>query len=489
MSSLSQSPFDKDKYERLLDRLEVIEVELSSLLVDNSDFRIDDKMFSKLHIKIKKQLNIINSKKMIELSMLITDFGAFSQMNFVEFLDSGVLFLKNHDIKNNYIDTTDSQYVSEDVFNALSLKLEENDILIPRVGSLGNAAVIKREYLPCTANQNLAKIKLKEEYFPYYIASYLNTRFAKIQIDSISTGNVQQWLNLENIGKLLVPTFSPLFQKSIEKTVLFAHDAIIQSTNFYNKAQELLLSEIKLLSFNLTNNPISTKTFLQSFKETGRLDAEYYQPKYDDYLKKIFSYKNGWEKLSDACNVKDTNYTPHDKEMYSYIELSNIGNYGEITGCMEEIGIELPSRARRKVNTGDVIISAIEGSLSSCAIVSDFYDNALCSTGFYVINSNKINPETLLILFKSELMQNLLKQNCSGTILTAINKEEFKNLPIPLIDSDTQKAIAKLIQESASLREKSKQLLEYAKQAVEMAIEEGEEKAIQWLEEVQNGSL
>ena len=56
-----------------------------------------------------------------------------------------------------------------------------------------------------------------------------------------------------------------------------------------------------------------------------------------------------------------------------------------------------------------------------------------------MIDSNKINSEMLLILFKSKLMQMLMKQSCFGTILTAISKNEFLNLPLPLIDEEIQK--------------------------------------------------
>jgi restriction endonuclease S subunit len=88
-----------------------------------------------------------------------------------------------------------------------------------------------------------------------------------------------------------------------------------------------------------------------------------------------------------------------------------------------------------------------------------------------VINSEKINPETLLVLFKSELIQNILKQNCSGTILTAINKTEFQNIPVPLIDNEIQQQIAELIEKSFSLRRESEQLLDEAKTMVEQEIE------------------
>jgi restriction endonuclease S subunit len=145
------------------------------------------------------------------------------------------------------------------------------------------------------------------------------------------------------------------------------------------------------------------------------------------------------------------------------------------------IGEELPSRARRLIAETDVIISSIEGSLDSCALVTKEYDSALCSTGFYVLRSDKINSETLLVLFKSEPMQNLLKQGCSGTILTAINKDEFLNIPVPLIDAPKQQQIAALVEESFALKKQSEHLLDIAKRAVEIAIEQDEKTALEYI--------
>jgi very-short-patch-repair endonuclease len=222
--------------------------------------------------------------------------------------------------------------------------------------------------------------------------------------------------------------------------------------------------------FTTTAN-YNIKSFKESFSTTGRLDAEYYQPKYEEYIQLIKRYLGGYDLLQTVCNLKDTNFMPEDTKEYQYIELSDIGKSGNIIGCTLAQGCELPSRARRKINTNDVIISSIEGSLGSCALITEDFDNALCSTGFYVINSRHINSETLLVLFKSEVMQNTLKQNCSGTILTAINKTEFQNIPIPIIDLKTQQQISALIQESFALRKESERLLDEAKDMVEREIE------------------
>ena len=127
-------------------------------------------------------------------------------------------------------------------------------------------------------------------------------------------------------------------------------------------------------------------------------------------------------------------------------------------------------------------MSSIEGSLPSIALIDADYDQALCSTGFHVINSPTLNSETLLVLMKSIVGQLQLKKGCSGTILTAINKKAFSQIVLPRIAAETQAKIQEKVKESSALRQESKRLLECAKRAVEMAIEEDEQTAIAWME-------
>ena len=151
---------------------------------------------------------------------------------------------------------------------------------------------------------------------------------------------------------------------------------------------------------------------------------------------------------------------------------------------MVEQGEDLPTRARRKVAAGDVIVSSIEGSLESIALITEEYDNALCSTGFHVIQSEVLNSKVLLVLLKSIVGQLQLKKGCSGTILTAINKEEFSKIAVPEIKEEKQAEIEQKVIESSNLRKQAKDLLEHAKRAIEIAIEQDEQTAINWLESV-----
>ena len=285
---------------------------------------------------------------------------------------------------------------------------------------------------------------------------------------------------MSRIREIPIPLYNRL-PKEIRTLLDRRYHLSTKSKYKYSEAEKLLIKELKLSDSKLSKENTNTISLKESFLKSGRLDAEYYLPKYEDYFKLIENNAEGFYLLEKVCEVKDSNFTPKDDVIYNYVELSNIGSTGEITGCSTELGKDLPSRARRLVNKGDVIISSIEGSLQSCAIVQEEYDNSICSTGFYVINSEKINSETLLVLFKSELMQNILKQNCSGTILTAINKNEFLNLPLPLIANDIQKEISDLVQESFRLKRQSEKLLQVAKRAVEIAIEQDEDTAMDFM--------
>ena len=80
-------------------------------------------------------------------------------------------------------------------------------------------------------------------------------------------------------------------------------------------------------------------------------------------------------------------------------------------------------------------------------------------------------------------MQNILKQRCSGTILTAINKDEFLNISIPIVSPSIQEKIAELVNENFEFKTQSEHLLEVAKRAVELAIEEDEQTALNWITE------
>ena len=73
------------------------------------------------------------------------------------------------------------------------------------------------------------------------------------------------------------------------------------------------------------------------------------------------------------------------------------------------------------------------------------------------------------------------ESDAGGSIILHWRISEIENVHIPIIPAKNQQQIAVLVNESFRLKTESEQLLETAKRAVEMAIEEGEERAMEWM--------
>lgn len=457
----------------MLEGLEAVEVKYSDLLKGNESFRIDSEFLLKEYVKTSEILKSIKHTTLSKQLDILTD----GKHDGVELTESGVIFLRNTNIKENRIDLSDLRYISEkESEETLRAEANEGDLLLTTIGTVGLCVKVPRSFPRATINQNLVRIVLKNKFISSFVCCFLNSKYGRNQLSRYSAGNVYQMINYPNLKKLLLPEFNEL-PHQIDRLYSVSESKISRSNSIYFQAESLLLEILGLRCFHPNADRINIKGFKESFLSTGRLDAEYYQKKYEDYINLLKRFSNGYDSLNKVCNLKDNNYNPENNRVYKYIELADIGKSGDVTGCTTAKGSELPTRARLIVNSNDVIISSIEGSLDSCAVVTDDYDEALCSTGFYVINSIQINSETLLVLFKSELMQSILKQKCTGTILTAINKQEFQNILIPLIDFKTQKKISELVKESFRLKKQAEQILEAAKKGVEIAIEENEDAA------------
>ena len=450
---------------------------------ENSDFRIDAEYFLSKYQKLEKFLFTKKTNNLNYFSDFIKK-GIFdiSPSNYIN--DGGIAFLRSGDLKDEFISSNEIIQITQTSHeNEKRTELIKNDLLMAKVGTIGDVAINLR-FEKLNFSQNVIGIRVKKEHKPIsgFLLSFLNCLYGRNQINRVLSGQVQQKLTLEDVKKIKVVSLEYSMQRLISQIVYKAYTLREKSNNIYSQAEQLLLSELGLLDWK----PKHTLSFVKNFsatQEAERFDAEYFQPKYEEIIEAVKKYKGGFDELGNFVKIKDKNFTPKDNERYKYIELANISSNGEINGYTENFGNELPSRARRKVQKGNLIISSIEGSLESIALITEDWKNALCSTGFFAVNSDIINSETLLVLLKTKIGQLQLKKGCKGTILTAIGKDELSKIVLPKIDLKTQEEIKKKITEMYETKKTSKSLLEIAKRGVEIAIEKDEQEAEKWIEE------
>ena len=94
-----------------------------------------------------------------------------------------------------------------------------------------------------------------------------------------------------------------------------------------------------------------------------------------------------------------------------------------------------------------------------------------------------ILPDYLTLVLNSPIVQLQAERDTNGAIIQHWKPSEIEKVVIPVLDMDKQIEISDKVEESFALRKKSKKLLEDAKRAVEIAIEQDEESAIEWLKD------
>lgn len=465
-----------------MDGLECSELLFSK--VKGEDYRFDSEYYSKKNLFLQKTIDLIGNKSISEYGGKL-DCSAFypAITGFYSRDRKLVPFIRVNEIVRGLVSITD-----ETVFLPMNV-LEENhstialaypgDIIIAKGGNtLAKVGLVTDEYPVYATCRDVIILRTSDlqSINQYYLWSFLHSEYGQGLLWRSASQTGQPHLTLPAIRKMKIPEYSKL-QNLIKTLYLHSTDLKRSSVHAYCEAERLLSSVMMIPDDEQESVEFSVRSLSESFLRTGRIDAEYYQSKYD----KIASCLSSDNTVRSSCTVYDSNYTPQKSSSYKYIELANVDHFGNIAGVDVYLGNELPSRARRVVSAGQVVVSSVEGSLQSCALITDDYDVALCSTGFFVLDSEIFNSETLLVLFKSAPVQSLMKQKCSGTILPAITKEEFLSVQLPAIDTTTQSRIAAKIQDALTLYKHSKQLLEFAKRAVEMAIEQGEDCAVEWL--------
>jgi len=398
----------------------------------------------------------------------------------------GIPLIRTTEIKNPLINFDTTVFLDKETHQQFfSTELESNDIVFTKIGAnIGDVSLLPDNYAIYNFSQNAAAAKLLKDknIYPEFLLCFFLSKYGNSQIKRAVMLSGQGKLELEDIRNLAIPSeyfrIKQLCKIMINKIKYLKNEV----QNKYKDSSNLISTELKLCDWKPKHELSYVKNF-SDVNSANRYDAEYFQPKYDEIIEKIKSYPNGWDTVENIIEINDKNVTPKDSEEYKYIELSNISNNGEITGATMDIGKNLPTRARRFVEAGELIVSSIEGSLDSIALVTAEYNKSFCSNGFYVLKSDFYNSETLLCLLKSIIGQMQLKKGCSGTILTAISKEELNKIILPKIPIDIQNQIKDYIQKMYKLKYQSKQLLEIAKRGVEIAIEENEESAANWINE------
>lgn len=387
--------------------------------------------------------------------------------------ETGVQFVLAQNVKDILMTFEESAYISQDRASLIQDNLLRNgDCLIVRSGAnYGDAAVYTAiDPKPAYASADVIVVRPRDV-SGEFLAVFFNTKVGGALLKNLGYGAGQPHIRPQEIKHL--PIFKPQqkFTEEVVNNVNVASKCYKEAERLYSQVEHLLLEELGLKDFK-PKYELSYSANLSKAFGVHRVDAEYFQPAYDEVIKKILDYQNGYTQLlSYVENIKPVfDPTKNPDRTFFYVELADIDtSIGIIHSASKIKGEEAPSRARRILRKNDVIVSSVEGSLEKVALVGQKFEGALASTGFFQFRPIRIFPEVLLVLSKSIVLQAQLKKECAGTILTAVPNESLRRVLIPILPNEVQQKIAPLIQQSHEARRKAERLLEEAKRKVEEA--------------------
>ena len=482
--SPSVEPFDEVKYKVLMDGLECSEI-LISQVRQYEPFRIDSHFYEKQYRKLKSTLAELPCSQLKDLVTKTIQTGHTPSMAVDSYYGGRIALIKTDNLHDNSIGTSFSHYLTEEGNAVISrTSLASKDIITTIIGAteqiIARSAIVTEEYLPANINQNIVQIRINpKKAAPEYVNTYLNTKYGKKYLIYLSRQTEQYNLNCKEVESVVIPTLADRFQEEIVRVGNKAQSYQASSRLLYKSAEDYLAAALNIQISEQKKPVLSVKPVSESFSKSGRLDAEYYQPKYDSFDKLVRMFGGGYslvgsefEQVTEKCD--------RTRPEYPYVEIGDI-DVGSGSASFNIVATDqLPTNAKIMTQRGDVLVSTVRPNRGAVAILDS--DDLLVSGAFTVLRQKgNYKKEVLQALLRTDLYRDWLLRYNVGTSYPVIKDEDVLNMPIPMFSQEVQETIEAKILESFALRHKSKELLEYAKQAVEMAIEQGEDVALAWL--------
>lgn len=280
------------------------EVLYSQVRAKNESFRVDSTYFKKTYLLEQQLIRFKNVVALSDSGADLKSFGAYSLNNEVNYLDEGIPFIRGINMKAGRIVFDNMIYINEKA-NSLLWKSEVKPemVLLSMSGTIGDVALASKEWkYPINSNQDIAKIDTKGRINPYYLYSFLTSKYGQNYLYREARGSVQQHVFLSQMEQFEIPLFSELFNTSIQQVIEYSENSIKQSNSAYAQAESLLLNTLGMANFTPSSEPINIKSLKDSFEQSGRLDAEYYQPKYEQIVAHLKAQPHAL--LSDVVDIR-----------------------------------------------------------------------------------------------------------------------------------------------------------------------------------------
>lgn len=468
-------PFNAKRYARLLEGLEASEAQYSKL---ERTKRIDSEFFN------PKCLNTVAALERIKAVPLASTVGVSDGNHFSisdEFVDDGVPYFRGQDVTGSFfMEQASPVMIPPHIFAQRHMTrshLAKGDVLLSIVGTIGESALFSSTQ-PATCSCKLAILRPRS-ISAEYLAVFLKSEHGRLQVLRQTRGAIQGSLLLEDMDQILVPRFSKDFELRIVKMVCSAQATFENAKTQQTQAEQTLLRSLGLEGWE-PPEPLTYTRRASEAHAAGRMDSDYFAPARYATLEKLAAMPH--RLLSDCCDSIRDLFDPTAPQGITEARNFDVGEALKpaLDDSLTPVPVEEIGSTKKIMKRGDVVISRLRSYLRQIAVVNTS-DSVLTvgSSEFIVLRPRSgISPELLLVFLRSQPVQTILKYCQEGNQHPRFGESNLLEIPFPDVLQKHSESIITQIRQAHNARHEAQSLLAKAKHSVEVAIEEGEAKAL-----------
>ncbi len=441
--------------------------------------RIDAEYYHSEFLKMADKLSSLKSKLLSEVAIIRS--GVTPAERDDEQKD-GVILLKTTDIRNSILLEKNIYYfISHEIDKKMKqTRLISGDTLVNIVGAtldvIGRTAFVPSDFPEANITQAMALVRsIDSSFLPEYIFVFLASKIGRSQSDRIARPTGQYNLNLAELGSFKIPLMEIKKQQEIKKIIDNFYFELNNSQNKYLDAEDILLEALGLENFN-NEERLSSIINLSEIEIAGRMDAEYFQPKYEIIEDRVAKYNV--QKLGDLVLMKkgiEVGAEEYQEEGKVFIRVSSMTKFGIVESdqkCLSEKLYE-KLKADFQPNKGEILLTKDATPGVAYALKENIEGIVSGGTLRLQMKDKKVEAEYLALCLNSVIGQMQAERDAGGSVIAHWKPAQIKNVLIPILPIETQKKISELVIAAHEARKKSKELLEEAKRKVEEMIEKG----------------
>lgn len=168
--------------------------------------------------------------------------------------------------------------------------------------------------------------------------------------------------------------------------------------------------------------------------DTTRWDATYHAGLPIEFRQKLEDYEFHGLKVRRVASLSGDRANPQrsGEEEFRYVEISDVDAKTCVVGHKMVKCSDAPSRARKIIRAGDVLISTVRPERRTVGVVGQELDGGICSTGFAVLKPLGINPYILARLLQSNFANSQILRNNAGIAYPAISEDCLLEILLPV---------------------------------------------------------